>query len=99
MERTEGRDAPVIAGGTDSVDRRAPDGPAVETELGLNRRARRLIQQGLLAEGFDPGPADGLFGLRTRAALRAWQSARGAGATGFLNSESAAALRAAAPGR
>ena len=99
VERTAGRNASVIAGGTDSVDRRAPDGPAVETELGLNRRARRLIQQGLLAEGFDPGPADGLLGPRTRAALMAWQSARGAAATGFLNSESAAALRAAAPGR
>ena len=99
VERTAGQDAPASADGTDSVDRRAPDGPAVETELGLNRRARRLIQQGLLAEGFDPGPADGLLGPRTRAALRAWQSARGAAATGFLNSESAAALRAAAPGR
>lgn len=99
VERTGGHEAPAVAGGTDSVDFGAPDGPAVETELGLNRRARRLIQRGLLAEGFDPGPADGLFGPRTRAALRAWQSARGAAATGYLNRESAAALRAAAPGR
>ena len=93
------RDAPADAEGTDSADLGAPGGPAVETELGLNRRARRLIQRGLLAEGFDPGPVDGLIGPRTRAALRAWQSARGAAATGYLNGENAAALRAAAPGR
>ena len=99
VERTQGQDAPAIADGTEPVDLGAPGGPAVERELGLNRRARRLIQRGLRAEGFDPGPADGLFGPRTRAALRAWQSARGAEATGYLDSETAATLRAAAPGR
>ena len=99
VERTGGQESPVVAGGTNPADLGRPGSPAVETELGLNRRARRLIQRGLLAEGFDPGPADGLFGPRTRAALRAWQSARGAAATGYLNGEGAAALRAAAPGR
>lgn len=99
LERGEGRDARVIAGGGSPADLGRPGSPAVETELGLNRRTRRLIQRGLLAEGFDPGPADGLFGPRTRAALRAWQSARGAAATGYLNGGSAAALRAAAPDR
>ena len=99
LERSEGRNARVIAGGRSPADLGRPGSRAVETELGLNRRLRRLIQRGLLAEGFDPGPADGLFGPRTRAALRAWQSARGAAATGYLNGESAAALRAAAPDR
>lgn len=98
-EPSGGRDPGVIADGADSADLGRPGSPAVETELGLNRRTRRLIQRGLLAEGFDPGPADGLFGPRTRAALRAWQSARGAAATGYLNGENEAALRAAAPGR
>ena len=32
--------------------------------------ARRQIQKGLAAGGFDPGGADGLFGPRTRAAIR-----------------------------
>ena len=98
-ERTRRPEAPVMAGGSNPADLVAPGSPAVETELRLNRRGRRLIQRGLLAEGFDPGPADGLFGPRTRAALRAWQLARGAAATGYLNGESAAALRAAAPGQ
>ena len=40
--------------------------PVVEEGLGLDRAARRQIQQGLLAGGFDPGGADGLFGPRTR---------------------------------
>ena len=99
VERSAGRDARVIADGANPADLGRPGSPAAETDLRLSRRARRLIQRGLLAEGFDPGPADGLFGPRTRAALRAWQSARGAAATGYLNGESAAALRAAAPGR
>ena len=95
----DGRTRPAIADGAGRVDLDAPGGPEVEMELGLNREARRRIQRGLSAEGFDPGPADGLFGPRTRAALRAWQSARGTAATGYLNRGSAAALRAAAAGR
>ena len=59
------------------------NGPVVEEELGLNQAARRQIQQGLRANGFDPGGADGLFGPRTRAAIRSWQSARGARSTGI----------------
>ena len=46
---------------------------AVEASLGLDRPARRLIQQGLRNEGFDPGAPDGLFGPRTRAAIQDWQ--------------------------
>ena len=44
------------------------NGPVVEEGLGLDRAARRQIQLGLRAGGFDPGGADGLFGPRTRAA-------------------------------
>ena len=46
------------------------NGPVVEEGLNLDRAARRRIQQGLAAGGFDPGGADGLFGPRTRAAIR-----------------------------
>ena len=48
-----------------------------EKALGLSRDARRGIQSCLKTQGFDPGPADGLFGLRTRAAIRSWQAAQG----------------------
>jgi uncharacterized protein (TIGR02594 family) len=37
----------------------------------------RLIQQGLSALGYDPGPHDGAFGPRTRAAAQAWLTAGG----------------------
>jgi peptidoglycan hydrolase-like protein with peptidoglycan-binding domain len=50
----------------------------------LDRSTRRQVQQGLQAAGFDPGGADGLFGPRTRSAIRSWQSARGARSTGYL---------------
>ena len=55
-----------------------------------------MIQQGLRNEGFDAGTPDGLFGPRTRAAIRAWQAAREHAETGYLDGVQAAALRAAA---
>ena len=67
--------------------------PVVEEGLGLNQAARRQVQQGLRAEGFDPGGADGLFGPRTRAAIRNWQSARGVRSTGYLDGPQVEALR------
>ena len=44
----------------------------------------RRIQSALAAAGFDPGPADGRLGPRTRRAIEAWQRARGYAATGKL---------------
>ena len=69
------------------------NGPVVEEGLGLNRAARRQIQESLRSAGFDPGGADGLFGPRTRAAIRSWQSARGARSTGYLDGSQLEALR------
>ena len=71
------------------------NGPVVEEGLGLDRTARRQIQLGLQAGGFDPGGADGLFGPRTRAAIRAWQTSRGSRATGYLDGAAAEVLRTA----
>ena len=75
------------------------NGPVVEDGLGLDRAARQQIQRGLQAAGFDPGGADGLFGPRTRAAIRRWQTSRGSRATGYLDGTSAAALRSSAVGQ
>ena len=55
---------------------------ASEASLGLDRSARRRIQRGLAEAGFDPGPADGVFGPGTRTAIRRWQASRGAPSTG-----------------
>ena len=69
------------------------NGPVVEEGLGLNQAVRRQIQEGLRADGFDPGGVDGLLGPRTRAAIRSWQSARGARSTGYLDGSQVEALR------
>ena len=70
---------------------------AVEAGLGLDRASRRLIQQGLATAGFSAGAADGVFGPATRAAIRGWQTSRGARATGYLDAAGAAALGAPVP--
>ena len=58
---------------------------AAENALGLDRGTRKRIQACLVAAGFDAGAADGLFGPRTRAAIRDWQESRdGDDATGFM---------------
>ena len=90
-----GQEVPETAAETPSMLEQFLAGRA-EEELQLDRPARREIQLGLEAAGFDPGGVDGLFGPRTRAAIRAWQSARGFLATGYLDEASAAALRASA---
>ena len=72
----------------------AEDGAAVQTALELTRTDRRLIQSSLAAQGFDPGPADGVFGRRTRSAIGQWQAARGKEPTGYLNAEAAELLLA-----
>ena len=67
----------------------------LEGQLGLDRAARVLVQQGLAAVGHDLGPADGLFGgaqARTRQAIGAWQVAKGMSETGYLTREQADAL-------
>ena len=74
----------------------AQDAAAVEAALRLDRPTRRLIQQGLSNEGFDPGTPDGLFGPRTRSAIRTWQAARNEAQTGYLDGQQAATLQAAA---
>ena len=77
------------------VSTAAQNAEEVEAALGLDRPTRRMIQQGLRDEGFDPGVPDGLFGPRTRAAIRRWQEARGARPIGYLDGPQAEFLRLA----
>jgi formylglycine-generating enzyme required for sulfatase activity len=65
---------------------------ADEQTLDLSRANRVLIQRGLNALKRDAGPADGLFGPKTRAAIRSWQESKGFTATGYLSEEQARAL-------
>ena len=64
--------------------------------VALDSGERRRIQEALARAGFDPGPADGKFGPRTRRAIEAWQQANGHAATGKLTSGQVEALLAGA---
>ena len=78
---------------TDDSSASAPE--TVEASLGLERLERRRVQEGLTALGFDPGPADGLFGRGTRDAIGKWQISKSAPITGYLDAEVAKTLLAA----
>ena len=69
-------------------------GLTTEAALVLDREAQRVIQRGLRAQGFDPGPLDGVIGPRTRAAIQSWQTAQGLPPTGYLDESAARALSA-----
>ena len=66
----------------------------LEGQLGLDRAARILVQQGLRALNYSAGAADGLFGPATRQALRAWQTGKGFAGTGYLTRAQAETLMA-----
>ena len=65
---------------------------SAEEALGLQRDHRRLMQSGLALLGFDPGPVDGVFGQRARAAIGEWQGSVGKPVTGYLDVEAAKTL-------
>ena len=65
-------------------------------DVSLTREQRIRVQLGLAALGFDAGPADGMFGPRTRSAIWEWQQAKGLEATGYLTQDEAEALAASA---
>ena len=69
------------------------DPQELESSLGLERAERRRVQAGLASLGYGPGPADGLFGARTREAIRRYQAAKGFETTGYLTSELSEALQ------
>ena len=73
-------------GGTSAVLPGADAGPAgAGPMVALPRERVRRMQERLEAAGFDPGPADGVMGGRTRAALRSFQEARGLDPNGEPN--------------
>jgi len=65
-------------------------------ETPLSLVDRMTAQRALANLGFDPGAPDGLIGLKTRDALRAWQKARGLTADGYLSPAMVGRLKAEA---
>ena len=76
------------------LERLPPSPEEVERGLSLSRSDRVLVQQGLASLGLDVGFADGVFGLRTRAAIRSYQRTKGLAETGYLTREVFEALAA-----
>ena len=70
---------------------RAPDGAAPAAPEASLVSAQRTLS----ALGYDPGPADGIAGPRTRHALAAFQRDQGLPPTGLLDGPTLAALRLA----
>ncbi len=62
-------------------------------ERPLSRQEVEELQARLLAQGFDPGPPDGVVGGRTREALRAYQRNAGMPADGYPSIEVLQRLR------
>ena len=91
-----GREHVLAAPATDADEQRAEEGTkAAEAQAeSLTREQRIHAQRGLAALGFDAGPADGIFGPRTKSAIWEWQRAKGLEASGNLTSEQAEALGA-----
>ncbi len=77
-----------------SGERAGPDHAEAEAGLALKREGKVLVQRGLLAMKYEVGYADGLFGKKTRGAIRKWQEAKGFEGTGYLTGEQAEALKA-----
>ena len=97
LERLKRQGGSLSVGAVSAPEEAAETGPALDPEaseeaLDLRREDRRIIQSGLAALGFDPGPVDGLFGRGTRAAIGKWQHSKGRPATGFLDAVAAEAL-------
>ena len=65
-------------------------------ETPLSLLDRMTAQRALTTLGFSPGAPDGVVGLGTRAALRAWQKANGLTADGYLSKDMIQRLKAAA---
>ena len=94
LEAAAGAPAPALSQAASTVAAGSDAAPqALESSLGLERSERRWIQAGLASLGLEPGPADGLFGARTRSAIRRYQGEKGLEETGYLTSEEAQALR------
>ncbi|MFP2903979.1 peptidoglycan-binding domain-containing protein [Pyxidicoccus sp. 3LFB2] len=71
----------------------APSNPTLKR--GASGPSVKALQQALAAAGFSPGAADGQFGPKTEAAVKAFQKAKGLVADGIVGPKTRASLTAA----
>lgn len=79
-------------GPSDPPDTATPPAKRPMIQKGAKGDLVRVLQAALKAAGFDPGPADGDFGPRTDAAVRAFQGAKGLEVDGQVGPRTWAAL-------
>ena len=83
----DGRAGKKVVARTEGPSPSAETAESMESGLGLTYEERVLVQHGLASLGEDVGGADGVFGLRTRDAIRAYQAEKGLPETGHLTAE------------
>jgi peptidoglycan hydrolase-like protein with peptidoglycan-binding domain len=74
----------VVVVPPDEVDPGALAPAEIEAALKLTRTQRTTIQKQLTALGYDAGVADGLWGSKTRVAIKTWQKANKKTQTGYV---------------
>jgi peptidoglycan hydrolase-like protein with peptidoglycan-binding domain len=74
----------VVTPPKDDTDPGALSPVELEAALKLTRTQRTLIQKQLTALGYDAGVADGLWGSKTRGAIKTWQKANRKTQTGYV---------------
>jgi peptidoglycan hydrolase-like protein with peptidoglycan-binding domain/DNA invertase Pin-like site-specific DNA recombinase len=101
VERVQGDSGLPVDGIVGPQTRRVlnAETPPLAPGAGYGRRAGslhvRAVQRRLRALGLRPGPIDGLYGPRTRAAIERFQRTAGEPASGVLSAATATALRRA----
>ena len=74
----------VVVVPPDDVDPGALTPAEIEASLKLTRTQRTTIQKQLTSLGYDAGVADGLWGSKTRTAIKTWQRANKKTQTGYV---------------
>jgi peptidoglycan hydrolase-like protein with peptidoglycan-binding domain len=74
----------VVVPPPDEVDPGALAPAEIEAALKLTRTQRATIQKQLITLGYDAGVADGLWGSKTRVAIKTWQKANKKTQTGYV---------------
>lgn len=74
----------VVVVPPDDVDPGTLSPVEIEAALKLTRTQRTEVQRQLTALGYDAGVADGLWGAKTRVAIKSWQKANKKTQTGYV---------------